>query len=111
MKSRPPTFALFCNTVKLPQFYERYLRSKLQNDFKLQGIPIRFLVRQTKGNEVKKELLRHGKQNKMGLGNKLSRGVGPNKRMKTSNTKMLRDKHMKIRKNSKRMKSKQSGRK
>jgi hypothetical protein len=58
VKARPPTFALFCNVATLPGFYERFLRSKLQRDFKLEGVPVRFVVRKSKGTAVNKMLLK-----------------------------------------------------
>lgn len=45
-KSRPPTFALFGNQLKsLPQSWLRYLQNELRAAFKLDGTPIRFLLR------------------------------------------------------------------
>ena len=48
VKSRPPTFAFFCNTKEIPGFFERFLRSRIQKDFKLDGVPIRMLIRKSK---------------------------------------------------------------
>jgi len=45
VKSRPPTFALFTNTAVLPTFLERFLRARLQQDFSLHGVPLRFIIR------------------------------------------------------------------
>jgi GTP-binding protein len=47
IKSRPPTFALFTNMEELPGFFERFLKSNIQQAFKLQGVPLRFVVRKT----------------------------------------------------------------
>jgi hypothetical protein len=47
IKSRPPVFALFCNVDKLPTFFERFLRFKLQSEFRLEGIHVRFAIRKT----------------------------------------------------------------
>eukprot|EP01041_Mallomonas_annulata_P001077 gene1077-2106_t len=47
VKSRPPTFALFCNTSTVPGAMERFIRSKLQRDFSLDGVPLRFLIRKS----------------------------------------------------------------
>ena len=80
IKSRPPTFALFCNADELPGFFERFLRSRLQTDFSLKGVPIRFEVRKTQGAAVQASLLKQGKQTRRGVGHGEGRGVGPNKR-------------------------------
>ena len=46
VKSRPPTFALFCTKADdLPASYIRYLSNGLRDDFKLPGVPIRFIVK------------------------------------------------------------------
>jgi GTP-binding protein len=48
-KSRPPTFALFGTQLKsLPEDYLRYLQNALREAFKLQGAPIRLLLRTPK---------------------------------------------------------------
>ena len=78
VKSRPPTFALFCNMTEIPGFYDRFLRSKLQEDFKLQGVPIRFVIRKTKGRDPKMSLLNKG-QNRRGVGRGEGRPVGPDR--------------------------------
>jgi GTP-binding protein len=45
-KSRPPTFAVFGNQLKaLPDAYVRYLTNELRETFKLEGAPIRLLLR------------------------------------------------------------------
>ena len=45
-KSRPPTFALFGNQLSaLPDAYLRYLTNGLRETFKLEGAPIRLLLR------------------------------------------------------------------
>ncbi len=44
VKARPPTFALFANVTELPVFLERFVRSRLQKEFRLRGVPIRFIV-------------------------------------------------------------------
>lgn len=78
VKTRPPTFALFCNAQELPESYERFMRSHIQSDFKLEGVPIRFVVRKTVGNPVKMKLLQKG-HSRRGVGHKETRGVGPNR--------------------------------
>jgi len=46
-KTRPPTFILFSSRGKLlPEEYRRYIANGLRDDFDLQGIPIRVIIRQ-----------------------------------------------------------------
>ncbi|MBK5911609.1 ribosome biogenesis GTPase Der [Rhodothalassium salexigens] len=46
IKSRPPTFVLFCNKPEdLPASYMRYLENELRRDFDLPGVPIRLYLR------------------------------------------------------------------
>ena len=46
-KTRPPTFVLFSSRGKLlPEDYRRYITNGLRNDFDLQGVPIRVMIRQ-----------------------------------------------------------------
>lgn len=46
IKSRPPTFALFCTKAdELPASYIRYLSNGLRDDFNLPGVPIRFIIK------------------------------------------------------------------
>ena len=48
IKRRPPTFAVFATRAeKLPTAYVRYLVNGLRNDFGLQGVPVRVLLRGT----------------------------------------------------------------
>jgi GTP-binding protein len=48
-KSRPPTFIMFGNQLEeLPESYTRYLVNSIREAFKLPGVPIRLLMRQTK---------------------------------------------------------------
>ncbi len=48
-KTRPPTFALFSsNPEKLPESYLRYLIKGLAQDLKIEGVPIRILMRKAK---------------------------------------------------------------
>lgn len=82
VKARPPTFALFCNVPALPGFFERFVRARLQSDFSLRGVPIRFEVRKTAGSAVQRPLLKQGKHTRRGVGHGEGRGVGPNKRDK-----------------------------
>jgi len=80
VKSRPPVYALFGNASELPGFFERFLRSKLQHDFSLQGVPLRFTVRKTVGADVDRQKLSQGKHTRRGVGRGEGRGVGPKKR-------------------------------
>lgn len=46
IKTRPPTFALFCNRpTDVAASYQRYLLNDLRWDFELPGVPIRLLLR------------------------------------------------------------------
>ncbi len=46
IKSRPPTFSLFCNRPDdLPDSYKRYLENELRRDFDLPGVPLRLYLR------------------------------------------------------------------
>ena len=55
VKTRPPTFALFSsNPEKLPESYLRYLIKGLARDFKMQGVPVRILMRKAKNPYEKK---------------------------------------------------------
>jgi GTPase len=48
-KARPPTFIVFGNQLEeLPDSYTRYLVNSIREAFKLPGVPIRLLMRQTK---------------------------------------------------------------
>lgn len=55
VKTRPPTFALFSsNPEKLPESYLRYLIKGLARDFKMQGVPVRIIMRKAKNPYEKK---------------------------------------------------------
>lgn len=46
IKTRPPTFLLFCNRPdELPDSYKRYLENELRRDFNLPGAPIRIIMK------------------------------------------------------------------
>lgn len=46
IKTRPPTFALFCNKpVDMPDSYMRYLSNSMREHFKLGGIPLRLQLK------------------------------------------------------------------
>lgn len=68
VKSRPPTFVLSTNVFELPGFFERFLKSRMQSAFKMEGVPLRFIVRKSKGAEVRKSLLKQGKHTRRGVG-------------------------------------------
>jgi GTP-binding protein len=49
IKTRPPTFALFCTqAAELPDSYLRYLANGLRDDFNIPGVPIRMIVKSIK---------------------------------------------------------------
>lgn len=48
VKSRPPTFALWVNKpINLPDSYQRFLTNGLRDLFKLQGVPIRWILKKS----------------------------------------------------------------
>ena len=105
IKARPPVFALFANVSELPGSVERFLKTRIQEDFTLRGIPVEFVVRKTSGNEVKKSLLKHNVgahgKGRRGRGHGEGRGVGPNKRNVPIEVRKLNDKRdIRRRKNS-----------
>lgn len=56
IKTRPPTFALFGQTVKqLPASWQRYLTNGLRRDFGLEGPPVRLLLREPHNPYAKKK--------------------------------------------------------
>lgn len=107
VKTRPPTFALFCNAEELPGFFETFLRSKLQRDFQLEGVPIRFNVRRSIGSDVVKKSLRHTKATTKGRGRNFARSVSPTKRASPYLKMKNKNKRLEIRKKFKRMRSRQ----
>lgn len=49
VSTRPPTFAVFCNSAKLFHFsYQRYIENQLRKNFGFNGTPVRILVREKK---------------------------------------------------------------
>ena len=55
IKTRPPTFALFSsNPEKLPESYLRYLTKGLARSFRMEGVPVRILMRKAKNPYEKK---------------------------------------------------------
>lgn len=54
IKTRPPTFALFSsNPEKLPESYLRYLTRGMARDLKMEGVPVRVLMRKAKNPYAK----------------------------------------------------------
>ncbi len=54
VRTRPPTFALFTTRpADLPESYLRYLIGGLRNDFGLQGVPVRMVMRKGKNPYVR----------------------------------------------------------
>ena len=50
--TNPPTFALFVNDKELSHFsYERYLENQIRKNFGFEGTPIRFFLRNKKGDD------------------------------------------------------------
>jgi len=48
VKARPPTFHLFCNMAnEFPEAYLRYLTSHLRTSFKMEGTPIRLILKES----------------------------------------------------------------
>lgn len=53
INTRPPTFALWVSRPdKLPPSYRRYVTNALRQDFDMEGIPVRLLVRRSKNPYV-----------------------------------------------------------
>lgn len=54
VSTRPPTFAVFCNSAKLFHFsYQRYIENQIRKNFGgLEGTPVRILVREKKKEEL-----------------------------------------------------------
>jgi GTPase len=54
-KTRPPSFALFCNLPEaMPDSYLRYLVNGLREHFELPGVPIRIILRRSENPFAKK---------------------------------------------------------
>lgn len=53
IKSRPPTFVLFCTkAAELPDSYQRFVINNIRRAFDLDGVPIRLYLRQSKNPYV-----------------------------------------------------------
>lgn len=109
VKSRPPVFAIFCNVPELPGFFETFLRTRIQHDFQLEGIPIRFNIHKSKGVAAKPSELRQGKKSVSGKakGKMYARSVSPRKRASMYEMMKFRSRRNDSRKKQKRFKSKQ----
>lgn len=101
--SRPPTFVLFTNMEELPGAVERFLRSKMQSDFKLFGVPLRFVVRKSVGKEVDGNLFNKGKRSSRGRGRGEGRPLDKEGRHNPYLIKKLREKRDSRRRKDKRV--------
>jgi len=55
VSTRPPTFVVFCNSVKLFHFsYQRYIENQLRKNFGFEGTPVRILPREKSNKDVEK---------------------------------------------------------
>lgn len=55
VKARPPTFAVFVsNPSDVPESYQRFLLSQLREEFKMEGVPARLLLRGNRENPFEK---------------------------------------------------------
>ncbi len=54
IKVKPPTFTIFCNSIKLFHFsYERYIENQLRKSFGFEGTPIVFKIREREEDDRK----------------------------------------------------------
>ncbi len=52
---RPPTFVVFCNSVKLFHFsYQRYIENQLRKSFGFSGTPVRIIPREKSNKDIEK---------------------------------------------------------
>jgi len=55
VSTRPPSFVVFCNSVKLFHFsYQRYLENQLRKNFGFEGTPVRIIPREKNSKELEK---------------------------------------------------------
>ena len=55
VSTRPPTFVVFCNSVKLFHFsYQRYIENQLRKNFGFDGTPVRILPREKSNKDIEK---------------------------------------------------------
>ena len=53
--TRPPTFVVFCNSIKLFHFsYQRYIENQLRKQFGFEGTPVRIIPREKSAKEAEK---------------------------------------------------------
>ena len=56
VSTRPPTFVVFCNSVKLFHFsYQRYLENQLRKNFGFEGTPIKIIPREKATKDLEKQ--------------------------------------------------------
>lgn len=56
VSTRPPTFIVFCNSVKLFHFsYQRYLENQLRKNFGFEGTPVRIVPREKATKDLEKK--------------------------------------------------------
>lgn len=56
VSTRPPTFVVFCNSVKLFHFsYQRYLENQLRMNFGFEGTPVRIVPREKAAKDLEKK--------------------------------------------------------
>lgn len=56
VSTRPPTFVVFCNSVKLFHFsYQRYLENQLRKNFGFEGTPVRIVPREKAAKDLEKK--------------------------------------------------------
>jgi GTP-binding protein len=58
LKTRPPSFMLFCTVPELPATYMRMLQHRLQKDFRFDGVPVRLRIRRQETRWDSKETRR-----------------------------------------------------
>ena len=48
--TKPPTFVIFVNSKELMHYsYQRYIENQIRKNFGLEGTPIRFIIREKRG--------------------------------------------------------------
>ncbi|MBR3280564.1 MAG: ribosome biogenesis GTPase Der [Clostridia bacterium] len=56
VSTRPPTFVVFCNSVKLFHFsYQRYIENQLRKHFGFEGTPVKVIPREKSNKEMEKK--------------------------------------------------------
>jgi GTP-binding protein len=55
VSTRPPTFVVFCNSLKLFHFsYQRYIENQLRKSFDFEGTPVRVIPREKAAKDLEK---------------------------------------------------------